>query len=148
MGMLDSELVLATAQIPTAIGDTPSTNVYDTGSATGNAQSAEEALTGENLWLNVVTNVIPSSGGTIQAVFQDSPDNAAWTDRLAGPVLASAACTKGLALLQVQPPTGTQRYQRVVFRIATTAFVAGAFDAYFSNTIQRNIARPAGFTVA
>jgi hypothetical protein len=146
--MLDSELVLSAAQIPTAIGDTPSTNVYDTGSAAGNAQSAEEAQTGENLWLNVIVNTPPTSGGTIQAVFQDSPDNATWTDRLAGPALGYAACTKGTALLQIQPPVGTQRYQRVAYRIATTIFAAGAFDAYVSNTIQRNVARPSGFVAS
>jgi hypothetical protein len=148
MGYLDSELVLAAAQIPTAIGDTPSTNVYDTGSAYNNAQDAEEAQTGENLWLNVIVNTAPASGGTIQAVFQDSPDNATWTDRLVGPALGYAACTKGLALMQVQPPVGTQRYQRIAFRIATTIFAGGAFDAYFSNAVQRNVIRQSGFTVS
>jgi hypothetical protein len=148
MGMLDSELIFASAQIPTAVGDTPSTNVYDTGSAAGNAQEAENALTGENLWINAICNTAPASGGTIQAVFQDAPDNATWTDRLAGPVLASAACLPGVPLLQVQPPIGTQRYWRIAWRIATTVFAAGAFDAYVSNTIQRNIQRPSGFTVS
>jgi hypothetical protein len=108
--MLDSELIFASAQIPTAIGDTPSTNVYDTGSAAGNAQEAEAAMTGENLWIDAICNTPPASGGTIQAVFQDAPDNATWTDRLAGPVLPSAACLPGVPLLQVQPPIGTQRY--------------------------------------
>lgn len=144
MGMLDSELVLSAAQVPTAIGDTASTNVYDSGSV----PNAEEGLTGENIWLQVICKTIPTSGGTIQAVFQDSPDNATFTDRLAGAVFASAAVTLGLPLLQVQPPTFTQRYQRVVYRIATTIFAAGAFDAFFSNTIQRNTARPSGFAVS
>ncbi len=144
MPMLDSELVLSAAQIPTLVADTPSTNVYDTGFAV----AGDEAMTGENLWLNVLVNTAPTSGGTIQAVFQDSPDNATWTDRLAGAVLASAACTVGAMLLQVQPPIGTVRYQRIVYRIATTAFVAGAFDAYFSNTVQRNTAKPSGFSVS
>jgi hypothetical protein len=148
MGMLDSELIFASAQIPTAIGDTPSTNVYDTGSAAGNAQEAEAAMTGENLWIDAICNTPPASGGTIQAVFQDAPDNATWTDRLAGPVLPSAACLPGVPLLQVQPPIGTQRYWRIVWRITTTVFAAGAFDAYISNTIQRNIQRPSGFTVS
>lgn len=148
--MLDSELVLAAAQTPTAIGDTPSTNVYDTGSAAGNAQESEAALTGENLWVNVICNTVPTSGGgaTIQAVLQDAPDNATWTDRLLGAVNAYAAVTKGLPLLQAQSPVGTQRYWRIVFRIGTAVLTAGAFDAYISNTIQRNIQRPSGFTVS
>lgn len=150
MGYIDSETVLSGAQAPTAIGDTPSTNVYDTGSATGNAQNNEEALTGENLWLNVICNVAPTgaAGSTVQAVLQDSPDNATWTDRLAGTVLGFAAVTQGLALLQVQPPIGTQRYQRVCYRIGTAVLAVGTFDAYFSNTIQRNVQRPSGFTVS
>jgi hypothetical protein len=146
MGYLDSELVLSAAQAPTATGDTASTNVYDTGSV-GNA---EEAQTGEMLWLNVICNTAVTSAGapTVQAVFQDSPDNSTWTDRLAGPALLKAACLPGVAMLQVQPPIGTQRYQRVVYRIATAVLTAGAFDAYFSNTIQRNVQRPSGFSVS
>lgn len=147
MGMLDSEIIFSASQIPTAIGDTPSTNTYDTGSAANNAQQAENAMTGENLWINVVCNTAPASGGTIQAVLQTAPDNATWTDALVGASFASAAVVPGLPLLQVPPPIGTQRYWRIVFRIATTAFAAGAFDAYISNTIQRNIQRPSGFSV-
>jgi hypothetical protein len=150
MGMLDSELVLASAQTPTLVADTPSTNVYDSGSAYANAQDAEEAMVGEQLYVNVICNTVPTSGGaaTIQAVLQDAPDNATWTDRLLGPVLGYAAVTKGMPLLQAAPPIGTQRYQRIVFRIAGAALTAGAFDAYFSNTIQRNIQRPTGFSVS
>lgn len=150
MGMLDFELVLASAQAPTAIGDTPSTNVYDTGSAYSNAQDAEEAMVGENLYVNVVCDVAPASSGaaTIQPVFQDAPDNATWTDRVIGTALLYSNIVAGQVLMCVAPPIGTQRYQRVVFRIATAVLTGGTFDAYFSNTIQRNIQRPAGFTVA
>jgi hypothetical protein len=150
MGMLDSELIFSAAQTPTAVGDTPSTNVYDTGSAAGNAQEAEAALTTENLWLNVICNTVPTSGGsaTIQAVLQDSPDNATWTDRLLGGAVSYSNVTKGLALLQAQPPVGTQRYWRIAYRIGTAALTAGAFDAYVSNTIQRNVSRPSGFSVS
>jgi hypothetical protein len=81
-------------------------------------------------------------------VFQDSPDNSTWTDRLAGPALGYAAVTKGLAVMQIQPPVATQRYQRVAYRIGTAALTAGTFDAYFSNTIERNVCRPSGFTVS
>jgi hypothetical protein len=150
MGYLDSELVFAAAQTPTAIGDTPSTNVYDTGSAYANAQDSEEAQTGEGLWINVICNTAPTgaAGSTMQAVFQDAPDNATWTDRLIGTSYLYSAITQGMVLLQVQPPVGTQRYQRVVFRIATAVQAGGAYDAYISNTIQRNVQRPSGFTVS
>jgi hypothetical protein len=116
----------------------------------GSAAGSSAEFTGENLWLNVISHTVPTSAGaaTVQAVFQDSPDNAAWTDRLAGPVLGFAAATPGTALLQAQPPVGTQRFWRIVFRIATAVLTAGAFDAYVSNTIQRNTPRPSGFVVS
>jgi hypothetical protein len=146
MGMLDSELIFSSAQAVTATGDTASTNVYDTGTPYNNAANAEEAQTGENLWINVLINTTVTSGGaaTVQAVFQDSPDNSTWTDRLIGASFALAASVAGVILLQVQPPVGTQRYQRIVYRIGTAVLTAGKFDAYMSNTIQRNVQRPSG----
>jgi hypothetical protein len=150
MGYLDSELVLSSAQAPTAIGDTASTNIYDTGTPWGTAQNAEAAQTSENLWINVVCTAAATSGGsaTLAVVFQDSPDNSTWTDRLVTNVLGYASVTKGLTLLQVQPPVGTQRYWRVAYRIATAVLTGGTFDAYISNTIQRNVQRPSGFAVS
>lgn len=145
MGMLDSELIFSAAQAPTATGDTPSTNVYDMGSAAG----SEAIMTGENAFINVICNTVPTSAGsaTVQAVLQTSPDNATWNDALLGQALAFAGITQGLPLLQAVPPVGTQRYWRVVYRIGVAALTGGAFDSYISNTIQRNISRPSGYTV-
>ena len=36
----------------------------------------------------------------------------------------------------------------IVYRIGTAALTAGKFDAFVSMDVQRNIARPSGFTVA
>jgi len=147
MGYLDSELVLSAAQATTAfnIGDNPSTNVYDTGSAYNNAQDAEAAQTGENLWLNVICNTLfVGAGATIQAVLQSSPDNATWTDVVLGKAWALASTSAGFTLLQVQPPTGTQRYWRTILRIASANLTGGAVDSYISNTIQYNVQRPSG----
>ena len=147
MGMLDQEVMFADNETVTATGDTASTNVYDTGGANG---QNEAALTGENLWINAVVRTTATSGGsaTIQAVFQDSPDNSTFTDRVLGAVVPVASAVAGYPLLQVQPPIGTQRYWRVVFRIATAALTGGTFDAYVSNALQRNISRASGFAVA
>ncbi|WP_417070824.1 Bbp16 family capsid cement protein [Niveibacterium terrae] len=145
MGMLDSQLKLATAQAATSVGDTSSTNIYDTGSA----NSSEIGMTGENLWVQAFVSTAATSGGsaTLQAVLQDSADGSTFADVLAGPVVALASLTAGAQLLQVQPPTGTRRYLRVAWRIGTAALTAGAFTAYVSNAIQRNVARQSGFTV-
>ena len=143
MGMLDNELVFSDAQAVTAVGDDASTNVYDTGGSNGQGDAGQ---TGENLWVNVLVNTTATSGGaaTIQGVLQDSADNAAWADVVAGPAVAVANATAGTVLLQVQPPPGMLRYWRIVYRIGTAVLTAGAFDAYISNTIQRNIARQSG----
>lgn len=145
MGMLDNSLKLATAQTVTSTGDTASTNIYDN----GNAQSSDISLTGENLWINAVVDTTATSGGsaTVQAVLQDSADGSSWADVVAGPAVAVASVTAGTTLLQVQPPTVMRRYFRIAWRVGTAALTAGKFTAYVSNSIQRNIARPSGFTV-
>lgn len=147
MGMLDQEVLFSDAQAVTATGDDASTNIYDTGGANGQGDAGQ---TGENLWVNVFVNTTATSGGaaTVQAVFQDSADGTTFADVVAGAVFAIANVTAGTALLLVQPPVGTRRYWRVVYRIGTAVLTAGKFDAYISNTIQRNIARLSGFSVS
>jgi len=143
--IIDNELVLSAAQAVTTSGaDTASTNSYDTGQT-----SASVGLTGENLWLNVIVNTAVTSAGaaTVQAVLQDSADNATFADVIAGPVLAKAACTAGASLLVLQLPLGLRRYFRVVYRVAVADLTAGKFDAYVSNAVQRNVAQPSGFTI-
>jgi hypothetical protein len=143
MGMLDQEVMFSDAQVVTAASDTPSTNVYDTGGANGQGDAGQ---TGENLWINVTVNTTATSGGsaTMQAVLQDSADNATFADVVAGPATAVAALLVGTVLLQVQPPVGMRRYWRIVYRGAVAVLTAGKFDAYASNTIQRNVARASG----
>jgi hypothetical protein len=147
MGMLDSEAVLASAQAATDhTTDTASTNVYDAGSS----NASDLSMTGENLWINAKVNTTATSGGaaTIQAVLQDSADNVTYADVLAGPVLALAAIVAGATLLQAPIPVGLRRYTRIAWRIGTADLTAGKFDAYYSNTIERNIPRPSGFSVS
>ncbi len=147
MGMLDSETVLSAAQSTAAfaVGDNASTNVYDTGSANDD----EAAQTGENLWVNIVCNTLfAGATATAQGVLQSAPDNATWTDVVAGPALLATGVVVGQSLLTVQPPIGTQRYWRTIIRVAVANLTAGAIDSYISNTIQHNIQRPSGFSVA
>lgn len=147
MGMLDNEIIFSAAQAVTATGDTASTNVYDSGGANGQGDMGQ---TGENLWFNVIVNTTATSGGsaTVQAVLQDSADNTTFADVVIGKAIAVASVTAGSILLQVQPPPGMREYSRIVYRIGTAVLTAGKFDAYVSNTIQRNIARNSGYSVA
>jgi hypothetical protein len=146
MGMLDSNLIFCEAQAVTATGDTPSTNVYDTGNGNG---SGDAGLTGENLWINAVcTTAVTSDGSaTVQAVLQSSADNTTFTDVVAGLPIAKASLLAGTVMLMVQPPPGMLEYWRVVWRVGTAALTAGAFDAWVSNTIQDNVSRNSGFSV-
>lgn len=144
-GMIDNEIVFCEAQVVTAIGDTASTNVYDNGAVQGNA-----GQTGENLWVQaIITTTVTSAGApTVQAVLQDSADNATFADVATGPVFALAAAVAGTQILQLQPPPGMRRYWRIAWRVGTAVLTAGKFDAFVSNTLQRNIPKPSGFTVA
>lgn len=146
MGMLDNSTKLATAQAVTSTGDTASTNIYDSGSA----NSSDISMTGENLWINAVVDTTATSSGsaTVQAVLQDSADGSTFADVAMGPAVAVASVVAGANLLQIQPPVGMRRYFRIAWRVGTAALTAGKFTAYVSNTIQRNVARPSGFTVA
>lgn len=148
MGMLDQNLILADGQAVTALGDTASTNAYDTGMSDGLGAGA--GFTGERLWVvsTVKTAVTSAGAATVQAVLQDSPDNAAWSDNVAGPVVAKAAAVAGAVLLEVQPPPGLARYWRIVFRVGTAVLTAGNFDGYITTSIQHNVARNSGFSVA
>lgn len=145
-GMLDSEIIFAEAQTVTATGDTASTNVYDA----GNAVLGDAGQTGENLWVQAYVSTTVTSGGaaTVQAVLQDSADNVTFNDVAAGPVFALAALVAGTRIFALQPPPGMRRYWQVAWRVGTAVLTAGKFDAFVSNTLQRNVPRPSGFTVS
>lgn len=148
MGMLDSQVVLAEGQTPTATGDTGSTNTLNT----GGANLGDAGQTQENLWANAICTTTATTGSTstIAAVLQSSPDNSTWRDEVVGKAfnVAGGALPAGTVMLQVQPPPGMQQYWRFAWRIGTAVLTGGAFDAYISNTIQRNVAQPSGFAVS
>lgn len=145
MGMLDNSTKLAIAQAVTATGDTASTNIYD-------SQSPDNAEIGlnEDLWVvaTVATTATSSGSATVQAVLQDSADGVTFADVLSGRVAPVASLVEGAELMLAQPPVGMRRYFRVAFRVGTAALTAGAFNAFVSMDVQKNVARPSGFSVA
>ena len=145
MGMLDVNTKFSVAQAVTSTGDTASTNIYDNGSA----NTAEIGLANE-LWLNVaVSETVTSAGSaTVAFVLQDSADASSWADVYVTAAIPKATLVAGYQALLMQPPVGTRRYLRVVYRVATAALTAGKFEAFISLDAQRNVARPSGFTVA
>lgn len=143
MGYLDSGLVFAEGQAVTTTGDNGSTTTLNFGSAA----LGDSGQTQENLWIQAICSTTVTSAGaaTVQAVLQSSPDNATWTDAVAGPAIPKANLLAGTVMLQVQPPPGMQQYWRISWRIGTAVLTAGAFDAFVSNTIQRNVSYASGF---
>lgn len=143
MGYLDSQTVFCEAQAVTATGDNGSTNTLNLGGV-GQGDSGQ---TGENLWVQAICSTAVTSAGsaTVQAVLQSAPDGSTWTDAVAGPALPKASLVAGTVMLQVQPPPGMQQYWRISWRIGTAVLTAGAFDAFVSNTIERNVMQPSGF---
>ncbi len=125
---------LAAGDSPTAIADNPSGSVIDQQVSNGlftEGGGAEEAL-----WAiaRVITAFVSAGGGTIQAVLQDSPDNVTWTDRLLGTAVAAATAVQGYDLLnsRVYFSPKPARYLRVVYRIGTAVFTAGAVASFLT----------------
>ena len=145
MGMLDVNTKFSVAQAVTSTGDTASTNIYDAGSA-----AAADFGLHESTWLNVLCSTTATSGGaaTVAAVLQDSADASSWADVLVGAALPVASVVAGTVMMQLVPPVGLRRYNRVVYRVGTAALTAGKFEAFYSSDVQRNVSRASGFTVA
>lgn len=123
---VDSQEVFSTNQAVTAIGDTVSTNIYDTG-------NAANIGAGEDAYLDVRVNQAVTSGGaaTVTAVLQTSADNVTWIDAAAGPTRTVAQMnTAGASVGKIRLPAELRRYIRVVYRTATAALTAGTFDAF------------------
>lgn len=141
--ILDTQLTFSALQALTSTGDTPSTNVYDTG-------AAADIGTGTDEYLVIRTGSAFTSGGagTLAIVLQDSADNSSWADIQVSPVYALAALTANKILLQSRLPLNTRRYIRVAYRIATAAMTAGTVDAFVSLDPQSNTPYASGFSVA
>ena len=63
-------------------------------------------------------------------------------------ITSLASLTAGANLWQTPLPAGLKRYTRVAWRVGTAALTAGKFTAFYSLDLQRNIARPSGFSVS
>lgn len=142
MTIRDVNLIYSKAQAVLLVGDTASTNCFDTGSAL----ASEIGLAVDDVFLSVVCNTTANSSGaaTVRAVLQDSADGVNFSDVIAGPVLPVASVTKGAVLLQGPLPTRL----RHVYRVGTAPLTAGKFDAFVSIGVQRNVAQKSGFFVA
>lgn len=133
--ILDSQEVFSAAQAVTATGDTVSTNQIDTGSA------ADDGI-GEDITVFAKVNTTFTSAGapTMQAVLQSSADNSTYVDKLISPAYALATLVAGFVLMNsvipIGPNTVSNRYLRMVYRVAVTTFTAGSVDAFIVKNPQ------------
>lgn len=128
--ILDNQATYAAAQLVTATGDTASSNSYDHGPGSSGAGAYSP---GGGLWLVVKTVAGVTSGGaaTVQAVLQDSADNATFADVMAvTPALALAALGANKTLGLSRFPGTLRRYTRVAWRVGTAVLTAGSLSAF------------------
>lgn len=144
--ILDSQEVFSAAQAFTATGDTVSTNQIDT------LSTADDGI-GEDITVYAKVNTTFTSAGapTLQVVLQSSADNATYVDKLLSPAYALAALTAGAVLMNsvipIGPNTVSNRYLRVVYRVAVTTFTAGSMDAFIVKNPQAYQFGATGFAV-
>lgn len=139
--ILDSMTQLSAAQNAFSAGsDVISTNVYDTG-------AAADSGAGETLFLfaRMASNLV--GGTSIQAVLQDSADNATFADLQASKPVLLAGAVAGAILAKARLPVGCRRYLRVVYRSVGTT-TAGTADAYIVKDVEALQYGASGFTVA
>lgn len=104
-----------------------------------------------DLYLVIQMAVTATSGGSATAQFQLRSDDAAainvssGTLHVASPVFPVASMAAGTKLLQVALPLqglAYERYLGIVQVTGTTAFTAGAVDAFLTPVPQANVAYP------
>ena len=142
--ILDSQNQFSSAQAVTSVGDTVSTDVYDTGAAT-------DVGIGYDIYLYIRSVAAFTSGGagTLQFVLQDSANNSAWADvQSLTPAKALATLTANTDQVRARLPIGLRRYLRVVYRVGTAAMTAGTVDANLVLDVQAQQYGASGFSVA
>ena len=123
---------LANGDSPTAVADNASGSVID--QALPGSLFTQGGGSYVGMWLIVKCLVagVSGGGGTIQAVLQDSVDNAAWVDQQLGPVVTAANCVLGKDLAGFRLKESLNRFIRVVYRIGTAVFTAGTFLSFLT----------------
>lgn len=140
--ILDTQEQFSAAQsVAAAAGDIASTNSLDTGDATDKG-------IGEHMYLYVkLVAALAGAGSSIQAVLQDSADNATFADVQSGKVIPLASAVANAELLKQRLPIGLRRYLRVVYRISGATSTGGTADAYLAKDVQAQQYGASGFSV-
>lgn len=148
--ILDKQTAFSAAQAVTVTAI--STNVLDTRNASTPAL-VDEGLLGEDLWLVVQCDTAATAGGAATLTISLESDSTAnlatsatvhWTSS----AFALASLTAGAVLARIKLPSGNyERYLGVRYTVATGPLTAGAFSAFLTPGIDRNINYPSGFSI-
>lgn len=122
----DTNLNFATAWAETTAASHASSIDIDCEEATPNMGE------GRPLWVNVVVDTTYAGGTapTLQVALQDSADDSTYADLLKSEAYAKASCVAGFVLMSVPLPAEHKRYLRIAQIIGTSAFTAGAINAW------------------
>jgi len=139
----DNQETFSLAQAVTALGDTASTNIYDTG-------SAADIGPGTAIFIFVKTQAAFASAGaaTLQVVLQDAALEAgpfADVQTISGTV-ALAGLTANTKQVRARLPIGLRRYLRLSYRVGTAAMTAGSVTAFMGLNVDANRATPSGIS--
>lgn len=136
---LDAQNMFSKAQPVIATGSTPSTNVYDAGIARDIGGAVTDDL---YLLCEVVTAFTSGGSATLQAQWQGSTDNSAWTTLVQSDAIAVASLVQGYKFLQgltISGQSGTlYRYYRLNYVVGTAVMTAGNITAAFTPSLQHS----------
>ena len=136
--VMDSKLVLSSAQAQTSVATHDSTNVLDFG-------ATQDPGVGTPLWCTVAvqTALAGASGSTLKVQAVDAADGSTyavvWATSIgtaagfAGAATSIFSVAAGTKLWNAPLPGGLRRYFKIQYVIGTTVLSAGAFDAYIHN---------------
>jgi hypothetical protein len=148
--MLDLQTKFSAVQVVGA--SAISTNVVDLRQAATPAL-ADEGLSGPEMWLVISVDVAATAAGAATVQFSLESDSTA--DLATSPTvhyitaaIGKAALVIGFTAVRIQVPSGDyERFLGVRYTVATGPLTAGAFTAFLTPDVARNISYPAGFTI-
>lgn len=148
--IIDSLLMLSSAQNVTTGATQPSTNVIDLLNARDLGIGDDPSLT---LAVYVTTTFSTTDSATLTVQFQGSTDNSTFTTYAESPAIAAASLVAGAKIAAFDWPlrnleaTGLPRYIRLNYNCSTLHFTPGAVSAFIVIDRQDQVAYPAGINI-
>lgn len=151
--LLDTQNTFSDAQAVTSTAI--SANVYDTNAVAG-PNTTQDIGNGEDLYLVVQTQTACTDSGsdatltiTLESDSVVGLSSSPTVHYSSGALAFATFSPAGTQLVAVRLPAGTyKRYLGVRYTVASGPLTAGAFDAFLTKDLQRNVNYASGFSVA